>query len=257
MGLTRRYLYGITRSKAADLNLGCVGLEVDGEAGRVYAVSVGDLAWVVSPYGDAEKVRPLRKNLMAHHGVIRKFMEKTSIIPMTFGHVAADEENVRETLRHNQPQALAELQRLDHKVEMCVKATWAVENIFEHFLELDPDLAEYRDRLFGRSNAPSQTELINLGQMFEQRRAAERKERIRAVVDALEPHAASVKVNQPKGDTMVMNLAFLVDRDALETFEAALYAIAGEFPAHFDFEYNGPWAPFSFVELDLESATAE
>ena len=70
------------------------------------------------------------------------------------------------------------------------------------------------------------------------------------------PCSSDVKVNPPKNEKMVMELAFLVDRGGLATFEERLYQVAGTFPAQYTFDYTGPWAPFNFVELDLRSAAA-
>ena len=35
-----------------------------------------------------------------------------------------------------------------------------------------------------------------------------------------------------------------------------VYQVAGTFPTQYLFDFSGPWAPFNFVELDLQSAAA-
>jgi hypothetical protein len=43
-----------------------------------------------------------------------------------------------------------------------------------------------------------------------------------------------------------------VDCDAQEKYEAAIFKAANLFDNNFSFDYNGPWAPYNFVEMDLE-----
>jgi hypothetical protein len=51
-----------------------------------------------------------------------------------------------------------------------------------------------------------------------------------------------------------MSLACLVGRGAgaQAAFEAGVFAAAKLFDNNFAFDYNGPWAPHNFVELDLQ-----
>jgi hypothetical protein len=48
-----------------------------------------------------------------------------------------------------------------------------------------------------------------------------------------------------------MNLVCLVGRDQEEQLEKAIYKAAGLFDNNFSFDYNGPWAPHNFVDIDL------
>lgn len=40
----------------------------------------------------------------------------------------------------------------------------------------------------------------------------------------------------------------------LPLFERKIHEVAEKFPDQYAFEFTGPWAPFSFVELDLQAA---
>lgn len=247
------YIYGLIRT-AEDKDFGLIGLEHGGEPGRVRTVRVGSVAAVVSDYPVNGKVLPLRKNLDPHHKVIREVMKDATIVPMTFGHVAKSEDEVERTLRRNRDNIRTELDRVDGKVEMNLKVYWDVDNIFEYFIEADEELAALRDQIFGRSHAPSQSEKIELGQKFEQCLEKEREELTEQVVEAFRPCTSEVTVNPPKNEKCVMDVAFLVERDRLKDFEERVNQVAGTFPAHFLFDYGGPWAPFNFTELDLRSA---
>jgi hypothetical protein len=49
-----------------------------------------------------------------------------------------------------------------------------------------------------------------------------------------------------------MNLACLVERPAMPQFESRVFEAAQQFDNNFAFDYNGPWAPHNFVEIDLK-----
>ncbi|MBI3071351.1 MAG: GvpL/GvpF family gas vesicle protein [Deltaproteobacteria bacterium] len=245
-----RYLYGLARTDK-DLDFGAIGLEFAGAPGRVHTVRVDSVAAVVSPFAGTDKVMPLRKNLEPHHRVIREVMKTVTIAPLAFGHVAKSEDAVLSTLRRNRDNIRDGLDRVDGMVELSLKVKWDVDNIFEYFVGLDSDLAAYRDEIFGRAYAPGQPEKLELGRMFEQRLTHEREVDTDRVVEAFGPACSDVKVNPPKNEKSVMDLAFLVPRDGVAAFEECLSEVASGFPAQYTFDFGGPWAPFNFVEIDL------
>jgi hypothetical protein len=249
------YLYGFIRS-AEDRDFGSIGLEHEDKPGHVHTVRAGSVAAVVSDYPARRKLMPLRKNLDPHHRVIREVMKTATIVPMAFGHVARSEDEVTRTLRRHRDDIRSELDRVDGKVEMSLKVKWDVENIFDHFVGVDQELAAFRDRVFGRAHAPSQAEKIELGRMFEERLDREREEQTDHVVEAFDSWVSEVKVIPPKSETVIMDLAFLVERARLTAFGERVCQVAGTFPAQVLFDYGGPWAPFNFVELDLRTAAA-
>jgi len=100
MASTGRYLYGLIRA-TGNTEFGCIGLEHNGEPGRVYTLLAGSVAAVVSEFSPREKILPLRKNLDPHHKVIREVMKTMTIVPMTFGHVAKSDMEITKALQRN------------------------------------------------------------------------------------------------------------------------------------------------------------
>jgi hypothetical protein len=256
MAIAGRYLYGLIRA-TEDRDFGPVGLPIVGAPTPVHTIRVGDIGAVVSNLPTKDRLLPLRRNLEPHNRVIRDIMNETTIIPMAFGQVARTEAEVVKALKGNLKTIDAELARLDGKVEMTLRVLWDVPNIFEYLVAEDPVLALARDEMFGRSSRPTQAEMIDMGKMFEERLAFARKRDTRRLVQIFKPHAAEVKENDPKDEKMVAHLSFLVRRDQMQTFEETLFQAASGFPDAYVFDYNGPWAPFSFVELDLRLDSAQ
>src|SRR5262245_24156226 len=100
MASTARYLYGLIRT-AEDRDFGAIGIPHQRGPGRVYTLRVDSLGAVVGDLGPCRKVLPLRKNLEPHWQVLREVMKTTTIVPMTFGHVARSEAEIVRALRHN------------------------------------------------------------------------------------------------------------------------------------------------------------
>ena len=65
-------------------------------------------------------------------------------------------------------------------------------------------------------------------------------------------HGGEIKRLKCRNEREVMNLACLVRRDAMPQFEADVFEVAKQFDNNFALDYNGPWAPHNFVDIDLE-----
>jgi hypothetical protein len=56
----------------------------------------------------------------------------------------------------------------------------------------------------------------------------------------------------PRNEREALNLACLVRREETAEFENAVFKAAKLFDNNFAFDYNGPWAPHNFVQIDLK-----
>ena len=245
-----KYLYGIVG--AVDgfpaLRDGRIGIAEE----KVYTICYGDLAAVVSDHPVC-KIQPLRQNLNPHHEVIKEVNKRYTIIPMTFGHIAKDTDDILQVLKNNFSIIFQELKKLENKVEMGLKIFWDVDNVFEYFLKKDRELENYRDRLFGKASKPTSEEKLELGMLFAQKVNEERQQHTNRVLKALDHCIVDVRINKPTDEKMMLNAAFLIERDKGKEYEEGVYRVANLFDGHFTFDYNGPWAPYNFTELRLKA----
>jgi hypothetical protein len=217
---------------------------------NVYTVSEGCLTAVVSDVADA-RIRPERQNLAAHQNVLRQLMEHTAVLPMRFGIVAGTDQSIRNILSLNQDALLEQLQRVAAKAEMGLRVTWDVPNIFDCIVNTHPELRAARDHFFRGNREPSHDEQLELGRMFERILNEDRDVHTARVEEVLSPHCCEIKRNRCRSEREVMNLACLVGREAQAQFEEAVFEAAKLFDNNFTFDYNGPWAPHNFVEINL------
>jgi hypothetical protein len=170
---------------------------------------------------------------------------------MVFGVIADGTESIRHILQFNRDAFTEQLDRLRGTVEMGLRVTWDVPNIFEHVVSAHPELAAYRDQIFRGGRQPAQDEKVELGRSFDRLLNADRQDCIDRVVGVLERRCAEIVVNGPRNERDVMNLVCLVDRNRLKDFEAGVVEAARRFNNDFAFDFNGPWPPHNFVDIEL------
>ncbi len=245
-GTKGRYLYAIIAG-SGEKSYGRIGLN----KGTVYTISHGELSAVVSDVAN-QKIRPERRHLAAHQTVLKKVMEDLDLLPMSFGIISDGPGAVKRLLKRNRKAIAGRLNRVSGKVEMGLKVAWDVPNIFEYMVNVHPELAEARDRLVSLGVRVSHEDKIAIGQLFEELLALDRTRYTDLVEQVLESRCTEIKRNPCRDERDVMKLACLVDRTSLGGFEAGVLEAAAYFDDNFAFDYNGPWAPHNFVEMEVE-----
>jgi hypothetical protein len=242
----RAYLYAVI-ADTRDRTYGDFGID----GGEVYTIPAGRVAAVVSNVR-VERVRPERSHLAAHQEVLKKLMAETTPLPMSFGILADSPQAVRNLLSRNQQALFEQLRRVAGKVEMGVRVTWDVPNIFEYFVNTHPELRGARDQFLGGPREPTQEDKIEVGRTFDRLLKEDRETCADKVEAILAPHCAEIEPGKCRTEREVMNLACLVERAAMPQFESCVFEAAQQFDNNFAFDYNGPWAPHNFVEIDLD-----
>lgn len=243
--LKGKYLYAVVAG-AKDRTYGSFG--IDGNP--VYTICDSVVAAVVSDVPN-KKIRPQRRNLAAHQEVLKRLMEETTPLPMAFGLIADGSEAIRDILSEYQEPFIEQLHRVEGKVEMGLRVTWDVPNIFEYFVSTHSELRAMRDRFFGTDHEPTQEEKMEVGRMFDRILSEDREAHIERVEEILSQRCFEIKHNPQRNEREVMNLACLVGRNAQSEFEAGIFEAAALFDNNFAFDYSGPWSPHNFVNIDL------
>jgi len=241
-----RYLYAIVPGKGSRI-YGDFGLNNS----QVYAVSDGHVAAIVSDSPNG-RIRPERRHLAAHQEVLKRLMAETAVLPVSFGVVAEGPQALRRVLTENREALLEQLDRLAGKVEMGLRISWDVPNIFEYFVITHPELRAARDRLLGPQGQPTQNDKIELGRMFDHLLSEDREAHLVRTEEVLAPRCVEIKRNPPRSEGEVANLACLVERTAQAIFEEGVFEAAKSFDNNFAFDFNGPWPPYNFVQIQLD-----
>ena len=243
------YLYGFTDTGFQP------GPELRGLGGApVRVISFREIAAVVSRH-PVQRLMPSRSNIEPHHRVVRHVSGRVTLVPAAFGHITDSESQILDVLRGNYENIREEIERLDHKCEMSLKLCWNVDNIFDHLVRTNRDLQYLRDRVF-RNRQPTMNERLQVGGAFEATLLRERERLTRVLLAAFDALACDSVSSTPRSEKTVCELALLVQQAHANEFRQALQAAAGMFDASFTFEYSGPWPPYSFVKLRLQTPGA-
>jgi hypothetical protein len=218
---------------------------------NVYTISNGIISAVVSAAPANKKIRPERRHLKCHKDVLKRLMEETTPLPMAFGIIAEDHKAVEVILSNNQEILIEQLARVKNKLEMGLRVTLNVPNIFEYFISTHSELRTARDRCFGTNREPSPESKIELGRMFDLILSEDRETFTEQIEDVMVSYCFESKRNKCRNESEVVNLVFLIGRDQESEFEKGILKAAVQFDNNYSFDYNGPWAPHNFVKIDL------
>jgi len=241
----QRYLYAIAAADALD------GVEETGiENEKIEFLMVDDIAAVVSRYrGDS--VRPQRRNIAAHHKVLNALIAVTTPLPICFGTIVENAQAIRIALRHSRSDLEEALERVRGRVEMGLNVRWDRSNIFEYFVNRHASLRALRDALYVGDREPSRDRKLKLGRLFSQLLDEDREYYTAQVEAIFGTCCIEIQCREPRKEAEVMRLSCLVERDDQPVFEAAVFRAAVAFDDNYAFDFNGPWAPHSFVDVPI------
>jgi hypothetical protein len=242
-----KYLYAIVNAPG-ERTYDFAGIE----GAPVYSLANGSVVAVVSDVVN-DRIRPERRHLAAQQAVLKGLLPRAdAMLPMAFGIIADGPKAIQKILSRNHAAFLRQLQRVAGMVEMGLRVSLDVPNIFEYVVNTHPELRAARDRFLGPYRNPSQEDKIELGRLFDHLLNEDREAFTEKVEEILSSYCREIKRNKCRNESQVMSLACLVPRDGQDRFETGVFEAAKLFDNNFTFDYNGPWAPHNFVELNLE-----
>ncbi|MEO6119234.1 MAG: GvpL/GvpF family gas vesicle protein [Terriglobales bacterium] len=249
-----RYVYGIIESSSPE-TFGKSGIGGAGEV--VYTVHHGDVAAVVSRTS-VFIFDPTRENALAHEHVIESVMKTNTIIPMSFGTVFRTDDDIKEVLKSIYPSLKDVLKQMAGKLEFGLKVTWDRERVIDELKRDHEEIHRFHMELTRKHLQSTYFARMQLGRMIDKALAERAADYVREIYDALRSICVASRDNKPIGDKMIMNAAFLLQREREADFDAAVNKVAQKFSDRLNFEYTGPWPPYNFVNirLKLERGTA-
>jgi hypothetical protein len=243
-----RYVYGIVQAKEP-VTFGKSGIGGSGET--VYTVNYQDIAAVVSNTS-VYIFDPTRENALAHEHVIETVMKNHTIIPMSFGTVFRTDNDIREVLKSIYPSLKDVLHQMAGKLEFGLKVNWDRDQIIEDIKRDDEEIRQFHQEIVRKHLQSTYLARMQLGRMIDKALAERSIGYVREIYEALRSVCVASRDNQPIGDKMIMNAAFLVEREREAEFDSAVNKIARKYGQRLKFKYTGPWPPYNFVNIRLK-----
>lgn len=238
-----QYVYGIVEATATKPR----GRGIDGAPLRLIAGE--DAAALVSELASS-RLRLGREEVLLHAEVLDRALARGPVLPMRFGVVMDDEDDVRgRLLDEHGPDLKAQLTEMQGKVEIRIRATYDEQALYRDVVREHPQIASLRNAVAGQPEDAGYYDRIRLGELVAA--AVERRRELDAhtIIDALREHAQAVETGEVSHERVVAQASFLVERSRLTEFNASVDQVAEGYGGKIRFKYTGPLPPHSFVEL--------
>src|SRR6202451_2259643 len=243
-----RYVYGITKSREP-VSFGRMGIGGSGE--MVYVVPHGDIAAVVSRT-PVFIFDPTRENALAHEHVIETVMKTHTIIPMSFGTVFRTDDDIREVLRSIYPSVKDVLKQMAGKVEFGLKVTWDRDHIVDELQREHEEIRRFHQEITRKHLQSTYFARMQLGRMIDKALEERSVEYVRVIYETLRAICVASRDNKPIGDKMILNAAFLLEREREAEFDAAVNRVAKKFGERLNFKYTGPGPLYISVSMRVK-----
>lgn len=223
-----------------------------GERGDIVrTVNHRRLAAVVSSSSSVEYENS-RRNMMAHMLVLEEVMEQHPLLPVRFGTIASDATAVEGRLLAPRYDELSQLLgQMQDRMELGLKAFWHEGAAFEEVVRESDAIRRMRDALNGRSLEETYYERIQLGEAVEKALVQKRARDEETILSRIRPYVHKTRTNKTISDRMVVNAAFLVDREHGPQVDDAVRKLDEDFSDRLMFKYVGPVPPYNFVNITV------
>lgn len=230
------YLYAITQASANHLPT-LVGKPLGLCDQPLHWVTQGGLAALVSVWGDMHNSAAPAANaatVLHHEQVIEAMMAHGPTLPVRFGTILADADQVRQLLAARQTAFMADLAHITGRVEMGVRILWE-----------PPAVSE-----------PPAPAMTTPGRRYLQDKARHRQQEraiytqgeaiAHGVNQALRPLAADVRIRILQTQRLLLSAAYLVPHSCVTDFHTKITALRQAYPS-LALLSSGPWPAYHFV----------
>lgn len=243
-----KYIYCIIEADRF-ISFGPFGIGDRGD--ELYTTCFNDIAAVVSN-ALITNYCASRENLLAHEKAIEEVMKDYAVLPVRFCTIAEDEEKVRKILETDREIFKELLNKMKDKKELGIKAIFKEGAVYQQILEKYEDIRRCKEAIASKSPSETYYQRMAIGKMVEEALEKEKEIFKADILGALLPLAVEVKVNSNYGERMILNSAFLVERQKEQEFDQKIRVLDNRYSDKVQFKYVGVVPPFNFVNLVID-----
>ena len=229
---------------------------IEGEERKLYTLHYKD-AGIVAADAPVKIYRPSKENLLMHQNAVSLVMKKNdTVIPVSFGNVFHSRGDAEVLLENLYPQFSELFPAIQGKVELGLKVV-GKKDWLESQVAGNAKIEKMAQAVKGKSEAASYYERIQLGGAAEKIVTSLQRDIKQQILQPLGEIAEASRANDPIGEKMLLNAAFLVDRDKEKDFDEKVNELHEEWKDKAEFSYSGPWAAYNFVNIRLKVEEAQ
>ena len=253
------YIYGILNSNSnLQLSIPKELLLEENESNGVYTIAYQGISALVrdSEIVDYTHMRKdvLARLLISHQTVIERVMTaQTTIIPMRLGTYALDEAEVRDILSKGYNLIKEIFERISGKIEIDITATWGdLASIIKEVGE-EKEIKELKEKLLNNPKGINVDDQMRIGFMLKNELDKKRDNYACQIQEALKTVSTDFKTHELMDDKMVVNIAFLINKDKREDFDKKVEELNVKFDEKLNFRCVGPLPPYSFFTIEIKN----
>ncbi|SFE92531.1 GvpL/GvpF family gas vesicle protein [Alteribacillus iranensis] len=240
------YLFAVI-PKAEERSFGTT--ELDGRVTEVFTVPFHDMSMVTAS-APIKIYEPTRKNARNHQQTISRVMEEFSVIPMSFGNILEDREDVHLFMEQLYEQFQHIFPKIENKIEVGLKLMGKKEWITEQ-ANKNPSLQRLKRN--AASAKPHYYEQLKLGEAAKSFVTSLHSQFEQEVFQPLAELSEAAKSNEVINERMLLNASFLISLENEEAFDARVNEIYEKWKSCIDFTYTGPWPAYNFINLKIKA----
>lgn len=236
-----KYFYCIIESMKPE-NFGEIG--IDGS--DVYTINYKDLGAVVSDASNSS-YEVLRQGVI-HQKVVETIMKKYTIIPMSFGQVPKTKDDVKGILSENCTEIKKMFEKLNGKIELGVKVSWKMDKILKELIESSDRIRILDKQIKAKTPEKAYPLKIELGKRVTDALNEKGRKIVNDIYGSLSRLAAESKENKTLVENMILNAAFLVEKEKEKEFDEKMNEVEKKYGDKVTLKYVlSP--PYNFVTL--------
>ncbi|MFC3040371.1 GvpL/GvpF family gas vesicle protein [Virgibacillus xinjiangensis] len=226
-------------------------IDFEGETRDIRTIHYKDAAMVVTEV-PMKIYHPSRENLMMHQQVISTVMESSdTVVPISFGNVFHTDEDVEALAESLYPQLETLFPQIKGKIEVGLKVIGKKDWLEKH-INQNEQVVQKKKVVQSKSEAAGYFDRIQLGEMAKDFFQDMQKQMETEIHEPLKPLAEAVKTNDPIGEKMLLNAAYLIDREQEAAFDEKVNELHDKWQDRVDFKYTGPWPAYNFINIQLK-----
>jgi hypothetical protein len=248
-----KYVYCLARNTPSVPHAFPPGLD----GAQVHHISFREIAALISDV-DAKRLIGNEHNALAHQEVVDAMLRLSeSVIPCRFGTLFSDDKNILMLLKQHYELLDAQLTRLEGRIEVSVQTIFYQKGNRTSASEPAPHETSESEESEQRLTAGASYLIKKKGQFHAIKKLQDEADRFTQELNqAMSPFWSEVKVQKAaQAEKLLLSVCYLVDQQKLPAFKRAYQKFKRENPG-LRLLYTGPWAPYTFADIDLHTDNA-
>ncbi|MHC1738687.1 MAG: GvpL/GvpF family gas vesicle protein [Ignavibacteriaceae bacterium] len=225
----------------------------------VYPIHFNDVAAIVS---DMKKIsfsnldrKALAELLINHQKINEYLMEKgfSSIIPFRLGTIVNNKQEVSRIIENGYGLISDILEKIEVLTEIDIVATWSDFSKIIEKVSHYPDIQKLKENIREKGDNITQADQIEVGKLVKKKLDEMKSFFEIKILNTLSQISRDKKNHEVMNDQMVINAAFLINKDKKEHFDKAISLMDEEFNGELNFKIIGPLPCYSFYTLEIKT----